>query len=423
MVSSHSSAVVEWQHMAYLALAPTAASVGPARLRGERGSSGERHVEPGYEAWLPLCSQSTARVQRLDARHALLDLGRCTPDEARVVARTLLHRLARPGFIARIALGPSLTLAQLALFRHPGPRTGQHADPICLLAPDEVATFLRAVPVRVLPALHPRGEVSAAVVERLDRYGLRTLGHLARIDAQMLRRQFGSVGNMLAAFAVGADPLPLVPTPPMRSLTAEVRFEAPISLALAERALARLAMRLAAHLDGLRVERSITLSGRFEQAGWTSETCLLRAPVRTAREIERELTRLFARFLPQEDGDTSSEEDREGGADAIERLRGCLSGVAPCLPTQEHFWRTREQQHSAVETVAHALARRYGPDVVSYLLPEAPAAIFPEERYTWHPLTVDERAPTVVRSSVATSTQPESAADVWADVPQRLHWW
>lgn len=371
--------------------------------------------EAGYETWLPPCYHLATRVQRLDASHAFLDLGHCTADEAHAAAQTLLRRLARRGVTARIGLGPSLTLAQVALFRRPMASADLHGS-VRLLAPDVVPAVLRAVPVWWLPALHPRGMVTADIVARLERYGLRTLAHLSRMDPQALRRQFGSaVGETLAAFASGADPLPFVPTSPPRALAVRLRFAEAVAPERVAAVIPHLAHRVASQLDGLQVTRAIALGLRWEQRGWASASTLLRVPVSTEQEVVRECTRLLAILL--------AGQNTTNGDDAVERLSCRLSGIASQPPKQETFWRTRAQQRAAADQVAQVLTRRYGPGIVNYLLPEAPDAIFPEERHVQHPVAPGESVAANSPRPAPTSLPLGASGDVWTAVPHRLHWW
>ncbi|MGH2484498.1 MAG: hypothetical protein ACRDHE_00665, partial [Ktedonobacterales bacterium] len=197
------------------------------RLARPRGAS-SRTKGSDAAAWLSACYALTPRVERVSATAALLDLGRCTPAEALAAVRGLLERLRAHGRHAVAGIGPSMTIAQLALFGSPfqsGRGTtmalrslpapspvrkgagglGSACSPspraekglggeVILIATAEAPAFLRGVPVNALAALHGHERVTLEVVERLQRYGLRTLGHLARLGEPALRRQFGKAG-------------------------------------------------------------------------------------------------------------------------------------------------------------------------------------------------------------------------------------
>ncbi|HEV2405470.1 MAG TPA: hypothetical protein VGR88_08465, partial [Ktedonobacterales bacterium] len=73
-------------------------------------------------AWLSACYALTPRVERVSADAALLDLGSCTPEEALAAVGGLLDTLHAHGRRAVAGIGPSMTVAQLAVFGSPFPR-------------------------------------------------------------------------------------------------------------------------------------------------------------------------------------------------------------------------------------------------------------------------------------------------------------
>ncbi len=201
---------------------------------GGQDASAIGQALPRMEAmdWVSICYRLTPRVERAGERSALLDLGICTDAEAVAAVGGLLTRLSAMGLCARAGIGPTGVLAQLVRL------TAPCDHPLALVTPAEVASFLRRVPVVLLPACTPCGSITPEISERLQRYGLRTLGHLAHIGDLALRRQFGAtVGSALAAVAQGWDLRPFCPTPPPTELRIRVSFA---SSASPDAALARL---------------------------------------------------------------------------------------------------------------------------------------------------------------------------------------
>ncbi len=181
----------------------------------------------GDNWWLTTCYQLTVHLERLGHYAALLDLGPCTDDEAPAVMRGLIARLRAKQIGMRAALGPSGILAQLALLHTP---VAPEQDPLTLVTPEQVDVLLRQMPVATLN--HLRLPLSLAlrpeIVARLEGYGVRTLGQLARLDEARLRRPFGGrVGTTLATLARGDDLLPLQPTPAAQRLHVRLRFATP----------------------------------------------------------------------------------------------------------------------------------------------------------------------------------------------------
>jgi len=135
-------------------------------------------------------------------------------------------------------------------------RTG---EPV--IVPEERLTaFLARCPVGALP-------VSALVVERLERLGLRTLGDLSRFPEPSLVAQFGDDGRSALAWATGRRIDPVRPWHRPRPIRVSLAFSTPVGLVdtlhgaldrLVERALSRPARRgrsvsgvkLGAHLEG-----------------------------------------------------------------------------------------------------------------------------------------------------------------------------
>lgn len=104
---------------------------------------------------------------------------------------------------ARLGIGPTRTVAELA---------ARHRDGGRILRADEAASFLVPLP---LDLLDPKGELA----DRLSRWGVRTLGKLARLPREALGARLGEAGVRLARRANGEDLSPFRVHPP------ELRFE------------------------------------------------------------------------------------------------------------------------------------------------------------------------------------------------------
>ena len=407
-----------------------------------RGASGRTKARDAA-AWLAACYALTPRVERVSSDSALLDLGRCTSEEALVALRGLLETLRAHGRLAVAGIAPSMIVAQLAVPDSPSlkhdrarrefplscGRGGQGVRSVRLISTADAPAFLRGVPVTALAALHPRDRLTPEVVERLQRYGLRTLGHLARLGEPALRRQFGRAGAYLAAVAAGRDEWPLQTT--ARSPRQHFRLRFPAGAASLERVLAilpRFARRVMACLRRRqRAGRTLQLSVRRENGRLGHMRLTLRQPTADARTLAQELRRMLDAVLPASSrGERDAGWESEQGGAAIEELRLTVGDFALAVPEQMTLWRTQAQRRVVVETVADTLARRHGRPLVLAADLAAPAAVFAEDRYRFSALST----PAEEHARLSGASQKRAGALIretgdtpWRQVPQRLHWW
>jgi nucleotidyltransferase/DNA polymerase involved in DNA repair len=428
---------------------------------GQLGYRGEACCPAPLGAdWLRVCYQVTDRVQQISARAAFLDLGSCAPAEALLVLRQLRDRLTlATGCLVRIGGGPSLSLAQLALFwpRLPGAGTGRAgargrgggAAGVVYLPTADMPAFVRGVPVRLLPALHPQGLVDAMIVTQLERYGLLTLGHVARLSTAQLARHFGaSVGRFLAAVATGRDTRPLCPTPPPPMLRLRLRC---CSALTPEQVLMTVLPRLAQHAEralGGRGAQRLALGLRSECSGEWHEQVLVvrRAPTEAGiEELTRTLQWLaepLLRSMTPTPGTSIDQADQRVQVDErgiqvalqvddqvvqgshtsderIDAVRLTLSDFISNTPRQTTLWCTPAQSRSAALEVANQLKRRYGQPLLVAPHVQAPAAIFPEDRFHLRALgsTADEE------EAERAFPAPLEMTAVWPERPPQVHWW
>ena len=439
------------------AMPTPAPHVAYVELRGWAPEAGEDD-----EAWLAACYRVTPRLEHVSATRALLDLGSCTDGEAAAVSALLLRRLTargdeRPQVRVRIGIGTNVLCAQLAAIApggsaagnalvtrqregraagepagEPAPkglrpqsplsraRSGEIEEPaIRVLATEAAPGVVRALPVQWLPELHPAGTVTRETVARLEGYGLRTLGQVARLGEAALRRQFGErVGTALAAIAAGRDPRPLVPTPRPAALRCRLVVTAAAHGAPPQRVLAalvpvaeRIARQLAA--DGRQTAR-LRLALTWQEGGVSAGQVRLRTPTADARQLAQRLSDLCGTLL------------LAGAESATERALVEVGELVPLAPEQAVFWQTRARRWAALDQVAETLARRFGRPRLARARCAAPHAIFPAERYRLLPLGtmegVDSSSPWRQRQHDE-ADRGATAATPWERVPHRLHWW
>jgi DNA polymerase-4 len=92
-------------------------------------------------------------------------------------------------------------------------------DGLVIVAPGTEAAFLAPLPISRLWGV---GERTRAV---LVEYGVATIGDLAALPDDLLRRRFGSQGAVLASRARGVDPSPVADGDPAKSVSHEHTFD------------------------------------------------------------------------------------------------------------------------------------------------------------------------------------------------------
>jgi DNA polymerase-4 len=89
---------------------------------------------------------------------------------------------------------------------------------LVVVPPGEEAAFLAPLPIGAL-----RG-VGRVTEQKLQAWGIATIGDLTRLPAAMLQQQFGSAGPELLQMAQGIDPSPVVPEHEAKSIGRETTF-------------------------------------------------------------------------------------------------------------------------------------------------------------------------------------------------------
>lgn len=393
------------------------------------------------DGWRTPCYQLTARVERLAADCVLLDLGVCTAVEAQAVVTGLVRQLRQVGYRARAGIGATGTIAQLALAGMPA-----DAAPVTLVTPQATPAFLRALPVRSLLHLYPRGILTPATIERLQQYGLHTLGHLARLDGMRLRRQFGSaVGACLAAAAMGVDTHPLQSTPRVSCYRARLRFACVTTPECMLAVLPDFCVQVATHLQQTHQQAcALHVQVQWESAARTSAQTTLRQPIIAPRQLAQGLRGLLLPLLGMSEATVARSAEHR-----IVALCLTVTTSTRASEQQATLWQrhrpTRAANSPVLTDIAQTLAQRHGHTVLQHAACKQPYKVFSDDGYAWQALTTAEpiRAatpaiPATRRRHTAVATTARNASvdadrdpaadvvdvpDVWRDVPQHLHWW
>ena len=270
----------------------------------------------------------------LDVAGAARRLGR--PAE---IARTVREQVrAQQGITCSVGVASTKFVAKLA-------STRCKPDGMLVVPADDVTGFLHPLPVGALWGVGDRTE------QTLTRLGLRTVGQLAQVPPDTLRRELGNaLGAHLHELAWGRDPREVEPHTPDKSIGAEETFDTDVDdPEVIRRELLRLAERVGARLrESGNVGRTVSVKLRMASFKTITRARTLSEPTDLARVIY-----VTARELYEAAG--------------LERVRLRLVGVrvenlhpAGEAPRQlafdepERGWREAEQ---AMDQVAHRFGR------------------------------------------------------------------
>ncbi len=187
------------------------------------------------------------------------------------LARDILRAAEKAGLPARVGVAASKLAARIA---------AGLPDTPSVVAEGEEAHFLAPLP---LERLAPQMEIAAT----LERWGLSTIGELAKLPEGEVASRLGEIGRELHASARGVDPRPLEPYLPPPSFTEGMDLEWPLAtlepfLFLANAALERLLARLEFRaLSCIRLE--VTL--KLDPDGCDARAIALPAPTRDAKTL------------------------------------------------------------------------------------------------------------------------------------------
>lgn len=113
---------------------------------------------------------------------------------------------------ASVGIGPNKMIAKIA-------SDLKKPDGFVVVAPENVEAFLSPLPVSKLWGVGKKTE------EILIRFGIRTVGDLAKFPKQALLDAFGKMGGELWACSLGTDDRPVVPERDAKSISNETTFD------------------------------------------------------------------------------------------------------------------------------------------------------------------------------------------------------
>jgi len=325
-------------------------------------------VPPDFAAYRR-CSSRVMRVFRdltplvepLSLDEAFLDVAgarRLFGDAVRI-ARLLRARVAAEiGLPLTVGVAGNKFLAKLA-------STRGKPDGLLVVPPSRALDFLHPLPAEALWG------AGRATIERLARYGLRTVGEVAATPRATLERVLGTAaGGQLSELAWGRDPRRVVPFEAAKSVGSEETFASDIDDpdALAREVL-RCSVRVGRRLReaGL-AGRTVTLKLRFADFTTITRSRTLAGPTDTDAEIHEVAGDLLARVRP--------------GRMPVRLVGVTVSGLSgDGEPVQLQLGRDRPGWRAAVRA-ADAVRARFGEHAVDLasLAADAPAEAFREAR-------------------------------------------
>jgi DNA polymerase-4 len=280
-----------------------------------------------------------------------LDLGRSTIRQARIEAERLGQTLrTAPGLVVALGLARNRFVARVAA-------TIAGAGRTVLVPPGAEAGFLARLPIAHLP-FEPH------VHERLENFGLYTIGAVAALPIDALMVQFGMLGRRLHQLATGQDEQGIPANAPAACLEVVRRFEG----ALSDR------MSLEAALRALARE----LVAQLERGGWAARDIVLcLTPPDGEPWVER---RVLNQATTDPDRLTQALLALLGRASCpagVELLSIQISSVLPTVAVQSELFISPKGHAERLQTVLRRLSVRHSG---AFLCASVCEAIAPEQR-------------------------------------------
>jgi DNA polymerase-4 len=220
---------------------------------GRKYSAVSREVMSILRRFTPAVQQVSIDEAFLDVAGSELLLG---PPEtiARAIKRAVAEELR---LTASVGVAASKLVAKVA-------SDLEKPDGLVMVAAGDEAAFLAPLPIARLWG------VGAKTAGALAELGVRTIGDLALLPEDLLRRRFGRLGPVLALRARGVDPSPVTAADPARSISHEYTFDVDTAdPEVLERTLLALSEGVASRLRAGHV-RAHTISVKVRDASFTT---------------------------------------------------------------------------------------------------------------------------------------------------------
>jgi DNA polymerase-4 len=236
---------------------------------------------------MAILREITPLVEPLSLDEAFLDVAAAVRRAGRpgVIAATIRSRIAAQlGLTCSVGVAPTKFVAKLASARC-------KPDGLLVVPAAQVLDFLHPLPVTALWGV---GERTA---EQLHRLGTRTIGDLAALPLDALRRAVGAAAaEHLSALAQGIDPRPVVPDEVEKSISADRTLDTDLTAeADVRRELLRLAEEVGSRVRGRGfVARTIGIKIRFADFRTVTRVRTLPSWTDSTRDIFDTAVELYA---------------------------------------------------------------------------------------------------------------------------------
>jgi DNA polymerase-4 len=195
-------------------------------------------------------SRHTDLIEPLSLDEAYLDVTENKtglPTATRVAIKIREEIRQELNLTASAGVAPNKFLAKIA-------SDWKKSDGLFVIQPHQVYAFLRDLPIGRIPGV---GKVTE---QHLLDAGIKTVGDVQAMDAEMLETRFGRYGLRLYELARGIDHSPVVPNRVRKSISAEDTFPEDIPLPKTESAIRRLAEKVwVASRENARGARTVVL--------------------------------------------------------------------------------------------------------------------------------------------------------------------
>ena len=230
------------------------------------------------------------KFEQLDIAEAFLDVTSKVKDhaEAEALARQMKREIyERERLTCSISIGPSKLVAKIASdFKKPNGLT--------VVKEEEAKGFLAPLPVHKLISIGRETE------QKLKSIGIKTIGHLANYDPNVLTQVLGSWGTLLYLMALGIDSSEVGERSQTKSISREITFEKGMSnFEFIQKALDRLSEEV--HRDILRQNlffKTVTVRFRYENLGTRTHSKTLfyvTNRLQDLKKMAKELMRVYLR--------------------------------------------------------------------------------------------------------------------------------
>jgi DNA polymerase-4 len=176
----------------------------------------ERYAEVS-RAVMDIFDDYTPLVEPISMDEAFLDVTGAPAGDGPTIGRALKARVRdEVGLVVSVGVATNKLVAKVASdLRKP--------DALVIVAPGDEAAFLAPLPVTRLWGVGPR------VRQALADYGVTTIGQLAAVPPETLRRRFGRMGYELSQRARGSDPSRVTTGQAPKSIGHEHTFDADVT--------------------------------------------------------------------------------------------------------------------------------------------------------------------------------------------------